>query len=332
MKKTIIYGMGEYYRKNIKKLPSNLDIIAYAESNYNDTTTATGRLFEGKRVLSLEELGQEDYDYIYICTSYTAGNRIFQYLMNYNVDIRKIRFLNRIDVLEEGDEWEYEAEDDKCLISKIGNIRIRERYLTDFDIVAEVFINNAYRINFLQENAVVIDIGMNIGAVSLYFASKEWVSKVYGFEPFPDTFQQALDNFELNDIHIKRKLYPMNVALSDKEEDIEVAVNSENTGWRSIMSKADDKRKEKISCKDASEEIRKIIDENGDKKVILKVDTEGSEFAIFNSIKRTDLLHKIDAIMIEYHRNPKEIIDLLSSYCFKSFVVGEKIGMIYAVK
>lgn len=57
MKKTIIYGMGEYYRKNIKKLPSNLDIIAYAESNYNDTTTATGRLFEGKRVLSLEELG-----------------------------------------------------------------------------------------------------------------------------------------------------------------------------------------------------------------------------------------------------------------------------------
>ena len=78
---------------------------------------------------------------------------------------------------------------------------------------------------------------MNIGAVSLYFASKEWVSKVYGFEPFPDTFQQALDNFELNDIHIKRKLYPMNVALSDKEEDIEVAVNSENTGWRSIMSK-----------------------------------------------------------------------------------------------
>lgn len=332
MKKTIIYGIGEYYRKNEKKLPTDIDIIAYADSNYNNTTAATGRLFKGKKILGLEELDQIDYDRIYICTSYTAGNRIFQNLMNYNVDITKIRFLNRIDVLQEEGGWTYKADDDKSLISKIGNIRVRERYLTDFDVVTEVFVNNVYHMNILQNHAVVIDVGMNVGIVSLYFAGKEWVDEVYGFEPFPDTFEQALENFALNDDSIRSKIHPVNIALTDKEEEMEIAVATENTGWRSIDTESSEGRKEKINCRTAAGEIGKIIEKNQDKKIILKVDTEGGEFTIFRSLKEADLLRHIEAVVLEYHRNPKEIMDLLEAYHFKYFVTGQKIGMIYAVK
>ena len=52
-------------------------------------------------------------------------------------------------------------------------------------------------------------------------------------------------------------------------------------------------RKEKIICKTAADEIGKIIRENPDSKFILKVDTEGSEFDIFHSLREVGLLHDI---------------------------------------
>lgn len=332
MQKIIVYGTGEYYKKNKNKLPFDAEVVAYADSNCNNVTSSTGKLFDGKTILVPEEFGQTDYDYIYICTGFAAGNRIFQNLIRNGIDINKIRFLNRIDALTEQGGWTYRTGDDQSIISTIGNITIKEKYPTDFDIVVEVFVNNAYHVNLLLKNVVVIDVGMNIGAVSLYFAGKEWVDKVYGFEPFQDTFQQALENFALNDDSIKRKIHPVNAALSDKEGDIEVPVATENTGWRTILTKSTDMRKEKISCKTAADAIGEIIDENKDKKIILKVDTEGSEFAIFDSLKKTDLLQCIDAVLLEYHRNPKEITDLLSANNFKYFLTGQEIGMIYAVK
>ena len=33
--KIIVYGIGEYYRNNKHKLPSGLEIVAYADSNPN---------------------------------------------------------------------------------------------------------------------------------------------------------------------------------------------------------------------------------------------------------------------------------------------------------
>lgn len=332
MRKIIVYGTGEYYRNNKNKLPSDTQIVAYGDSNCNNATSITGKLFNGKEILTPEEFIRAEYDYIYICTSYTAGNRIFQNLKKHNIDIKKIRFLNRIDVLDEDGGWVYEAADDESIISMIGNVRIREKYLTDFDIVAEVFVNNTYNVNLPQKDTVLIDVGMNIGAVSLYFAGKSWVSKVYGYEPFPDTFKQALENFELNDSNIKSKIYPINRALLDKDGDIEVPIATGDTGWRTVLAEDDGGWKMNISCKDAAAEIGRVIDENVGKRIILKIDTEGSEFAIFNSLKKTNLLNAISAIMMEYHRNPKEILELLTAYQFKYFVTGHGIGMIYAVK
>lgn len=330
--KIIVYGIGEYYRNNKHKLPSGLEIVAYADSNPNCATSATGELFEGKEILAPAEFEKVDYDNIYICISYGTGNRIFQNLRKNRIDIKKIKFLNRIGIFDGGLEWKYWVENEDSFISEIGKIRIREKYLTDFDIISEVFVHKAYYINLLQKNVVVIDVGMNIGAVSLYFAEKEWVDKVYGFEPFRDTFHQALENFALNSDDIKSKIYPKNVALSDKEEEIEVAVVTENTGWRGIIAASDGMRKEKIICKTAADEIGKIIRENPDSKFILKVDTEGSEFDIFHSLREVGLLHDIDAILCEYHKDPGEIMELLDFYHFKYFLTGQKIGMIYAVK
>ena len=114
--KIIVYGIGEYYRNNKHKLPSGLEIVAYADSNPNCATSATGELFEGKEILAPAEFEKVDYDNIYICTSYGTGNRIFQNLRKNRIDIKKIKFLNRIGIFDGGLDWKYWVENEDSFI------------------------------------------------------------------------------------------------------------------------------------------------------------------------------------------------------------------------
>lgn len=332
MFKTIIYGTGKYYHANKSRLPQDIEIIAFADSDKNKATVQSGVLFEGKEILAPEELSQKEYDLLFICTDSYYGNRIFQQLKNYDIDLRKVRFLYRTGTTEE--EWYYELQDDKSLLSIIGGVKIKEKYLTDSDIMAEVFIMNNYNVHLPKKESVFIDVGMNIGIVSLYFARYEWVNKVYGFEPFPDTYDQAVDNFKRNNADICDKIYPQNVALSNRDETLDVPLGHEETGWRAITGSAASKDKcVRITCRRASAAIGEIVKENPKKQIIMKVDTEGSEFPIFESLNQTDVLLKIDVVMIEYHRNPQLIAEILSAFHFKYFILGrESFGMIYALR
>lgn len=45
---------------------------------------------------------------------------------------------------------------------------------------------------------MVLDMGANRGYASLYFAMQKWCKKVFAFELFPQTAQQAQENLALN--------------------------------------------------------------------------------------------------------------------------------------
>lgn len=57
-------------------------------------------------------------------------------------------------------------------------------------LIKEVFVKSEYKINLAQDS-VLIDIGMNRGAVSLLLAANEHIKKVYSYEPFKPTFEAA---------------------------------------------------------------------------------------------------------------------------------------------
>lgn len=258
MRRAVIYGIGEYYLNNKNKLPDDIEIIAYADSSEKKTTLYSGEVFNDLKVLSPDELSGVDFDVLFICTDYNNGNRIYMRLKDTDIDMKKIRFLNRMDAIE--DSWDYDIQEDKSIISKIGNVKIRERFLTDFDIVTEIFVMNTYYFHIPADEIVVIDMGMNIGAASLYFAKMRNVVSVYGFEPFPDTYQQAVDNFALNTNFIKNKIHPFNVAVTDKEEIKLVAVSAEQTGWRNIFCNDNDKTRVEIQCIPAVNIVSGIIE------------------------------------------------------------------------
>lgn len=332
LEKAILYGIGEYYGKHKNLLPKDMDIVAYGDSAKEKSTSFTGRFLEGKPVLTPAEIEKAEFDTLYICTDFEAGNEIYHHLLPYNIAHEKIRFLNRIDAVEGG--WKYGVQKDGSIISVFGQIKIREKTLTDSEVVAEVFAENSYNVHFADSGIIVIDMGMNIGGAALYFAGNSKVEKVYGFEPFPDTYQQALDNIALNESFIRNKIHPFNIALSDKEEIKDIVVDTIQTGWRDIFAHdGNGKQTVTIHCRKASDVVQEIIDENPGKSIIIKCDTEGSEFAIFDSISQTNLLEHIDAVVMEYHNEPCRIIDMLRKYGYSYAINGRRtFGKIYAFR
>lgn len=251
-------------------------------------------------------------------------------LKNFHIDFTKIRFLYRIVA---DDNWEYKVLEDKTILSTIGNVTICEKERTDLDILWEIILGNEYSINLLP-HSIVIDLGMNVGIASLYFAAQKDVDKVYGFEPFSDTYQMALDNFNLNPAEIQKKIIPYNVAVTDKEEYMDVAMTKDMTGWRNILSQDDNFPKVRIQCKPAAAVVEKIIKDNPNKKYVLKCDTEGSEYMIFNSLDQAGLLSKLDAIVMEYHGDSEPIIKLLETNGYRYYQKGrtKDLGTIVAFR
>ena len=201
-------------------------------------------------------------------------------------------------------------------VTKINGLRVAKGDNLNFGhifdgggilIVEEIFKNDEYHFD-IGHPSVVIDIGMNIGLASLYFATRDDVVNVYGFEPFKPTFEKAMFNFEINEKYAG-KIHPHNYGLGDTDKELTLEYYSKTPGrmstvkpvdeiWRSARSATS---KETIQIKNASEVLSAIIDNHRDQKIVVKCDTEGAEKEIFESLDSKEILKKIDMVMLEYH-------------------------------
>lgn len=211
-------------------------------------------------------------------------------------------------------------------------------------ILYEIYVTNDYMF-FDDKDTIFIDIGMNVASTTLYFACKPNVKNVYSFEPFPFTYTQATENINLN-TGFSGKVKTYNFGLSNKDETITIPYCKQETGCMSI--KNDKERLDRIlpkgctvenvtiDIKDAATILGPIIQEGKDNRVVIKMDTEGSEYEIFESLESAKLFEHIDVILLEYHKGYKEIEDTLLRNDFVVFYKdnrrNEKVGMIYAVK
>lgn len=182
---------------------------------------------------------------------------------------------------------------------------------------------------------------MNSGLACLYFANMKNVEYVYGYEPFPDTFRQALDNFTENSLEIQNKIRAVNLGLTDKESQMEVLYDpSYTTNMRVVDGERAHGEQEKKVCiktMGAATEIRKIIENHQDMKVILKIDCEGSEYPIFKDLDEAGILKDIHMILMETHdgreNEIKAILRKENFIYFDNYAGGAtQLGFLYAVK
>lgn len=173
---------------------------------------------------------------------------------------------------------------------------------------------NIFNIDF-KEGDIVIDIGANVGMISILLAKKFPFLKIYSFEPLPMNYNNFIKNIELNNID-KNIIKPFNLAITKDSRDVSMFIGLLNQGGSFII---DNPSTFNISVNIKSETLDNIIKNNDINKIkLLKIDCEGSEYEILYNTNKNNLL-KIDNIFGEFHSknnlyNPQELIDYLKNY------------------
>ena len=189
----------------------------------------------------------------------------------------------------------------ETITATVQAITCRVHSEEELQLFTELFFINEY--TFISPvDCVAIDIGMNVGLTSLLLANNPKVTAVHAFEPFATPYARAAANIAMNPrLEPKITAYPF--GLADRKEALEVKVQDTNTVGVSIAGTSVG-AEETIHIASAAETLRPIIDsaKAAGQRVVMKVDCEGSEFAIFEDLERAGLFQSIDVMMIEWHK------------------------------
>ena len=165
-----------------------------------------------------------------------------------------------------------------------------------FRLVAfEVFVKGEYFFAATKDAPVILDCGANIGLATLFFKRLYPKARVHSFEADPTTSDVLRYNVEQN--HLPG-VTVSNVLLSDHSGTEKFYVAAETPGslmMSAVASRFATKGRE-ISVRSAR--LSEYIDEPVD---LLKLDVEGSEFAVMNDLVESGKITQIAQMIIEYH-------------------------------
>ncbi len=195
-----------------------------------------------------------------------------------------------------------------------------------FWTIDSVFARNEYSIPQLYtfSDFVVLDIGMNRGYASLKFANFDSCSAVYGFEIDPNTYNLALENFNLNP-KLNNKIHPFNFGLYDEDKELDLfyipgydGITTTNIEFAKTqsewVSQKDLMKIKKANVKEAGKVISYIIEKENKSNIVLKIDTEGAESKIIDNLIENNLLEKIDMIIGEIHLETEDLEEKLLGF------------------
>ncbi|WP_313154031.1 FkbM family methyltransferase [Lacrimispora sp.] len=285
MEKAILFGVGKNYYKLSEVLHKEYENILLVDND----PAKWGTIVDGTKIYSPKEVNWSGDEVVVILPGIFIAEGILQQLLNeYQVPFERIVF------------WEGgNTRLSPFYKDKKSGINIKLNSLVDNSICREVFEFKEYELGFGEQDVIVIDIGMNIGCASLYYASLPNVKYVYSFELVQDTFDQALKNIEMNP-NISNKIIAHNFGLSNRDEIISVNTTT-FSGHMTIYNQSDSGNKVECKIKDAGEALLPILEQHPNSKFLLKVDTEGSEYDIFDSLDQKGLLSRMSFIIGEWH-------------------------------
>ena len=159
------------------------------------------------------------------------------------------------------------------------------------------------------QNGTMIDIGANIGAISIFLAKRAPKCQIISFEPIPQTYFFFRYNMYLNNITVIKKwergtntggIMPINQAVGALQEVKEITYPA-NQSQLAALSDSPDGHKINITVASFNDIIRRydigVID-------FLKIDCEGCEFDVIPSIQERFVdKNKIRFVGAEIHQS-----------------------------
>ncbi len=220
-------------------------------------------------------------------------------------------------------------------------IRLHALGYDNLKVAEEIFIDRLYEFSSPSEY-VVCDVGMNVGAAALFFASYDNVKKVYGYEPFPGTFELAQKNISLNP-QLKHKIEPFDFGVGKTDQELQVPAGEQGfLGGTTTdfmieqLPGSQNRELTEVKIRGICGVIKQVKNLHAGVKLILKLDCEGAEYDIVGRLAEADMLHEIDVFMIEYHFLGKRLLlDALQPAGFHILSPGSEdinpFGMLYAI-
>ncbi len=193
--------------------------------------------------------------------------------------------------------------------------------------------------NLLKEDMNIIEIGANVGYYSLMFASKIGESgKLFVFEANPQIFDILIQSMEINGFSDRVNLE--NKAVTNKSGRISFNRLKRHHGSNSII-KFSDKRLEKLGEEMDTIEIDTVsLDEyfkdQNIKIDIIKIDAEGSEYLIFDGMKKLINDNPNIIIICEFspslirgtEKDPRKFLEEIKQYGFPLKYIDERSNII----
>lgn len=143
----------------------------------------------------------------------------------------------------------------------------------------------------IRDDAVIVDIGANIGVFALYASRWAKNCSIYCFEPNP----QVQPLLEMNTA-VLEGVKRFHTALGKQDGELQLHQNPHNTGATSTTITYPGAKTVKVPVKHAGKVITGL---ELDKIDVLKIDTEGAEIPILEALN--GFLPNIHIIMAEYH-------------------------------
>ena len=184
----------------------------------------------------------------------------------------------------------------------IASFKGKEKYIlftNDNVISKEIFIKNEFdfeklknSIEFLSSKdfkiSNLIDIGANIGAISIPAVKRKLVNKSFAIEPVPENYKILRANIILNDLSEKIETY--NCALSEKDDEIvEMEISDNNSGDHRVKKIAKfnihgEENREIIKVK--TKRFDTLFDRLELKDTLVKIDTQGYDAVILSAANK----------------------------------------------
>lgn len=217
---------------------------------------------------------------------------------------------------------------EKVSLNKVSPLISTPFYSPTHDITGPSYVDFFYGdlCNGIDTSGVVVDAGANVGFFTLY-AKEKGASRVYSIEPDPMPFFYLEKNFEKDP-----SVVLINKAMNGIWDFIKFDISLDGSVGSTSNSHSNMENKLSIVVEvitiDTILEIENEIN-------LLKLDIEGSEFDVIDNIS-DDHFKRINQMFIEFHYNPKPIIDKLIS---KGYQIeyrhsdeNSTVGFIYANK
>lgn len=338
-KKVIVAGLSQRFFVHQISIMNEYSISMIADSS---EMKAKMNEYMGYPIGTFEEIKDYDHDEILI-VSHSRCMSLISRLLSMGIDRDKIVIWNPKLCLDES-EYSLKVDENGSIRASVHNedtkIEATLCAFSDLVVFEEIYLKNAYR--FISgEDTVLIDVGMNIGLASLFFASKGFIKKVYGFEPFKPTYERALKNFSLNEKSLSEKIRGYNYGLGEADGEQTVHYLADNPGYmragkEAVAADPGDGSAETAIIKEAGPEILKIMDENPGASFAMKIDCEGAEYEIIPDLIKHGVMKRISVVVMESHYGREdEMIEALSKEGFVVYSNEEppyRTGTLFAVR